>query len=128
MVKASLLWITGLCTFVPCAIYYLLFQAQRDEYALLITLVLFWIFGFWGVVGPIIAAIRVRQVFRAIEASRSAEELRRVTTSDTSKDALIDLIASENRIPRYLARRVYAFAVKRYGESSKKSAATVRSE
>ena len=36
----------------------LLFQAQPDEYAFLIVFPLFWIFGFWGVVGPLFAAVR----------------------------------------------------------------------
>jgi hypothetical protein len=70
LTKAIVVWVVGLLTAVPYGAYYLLFEAQRDEYALLITLLLFWVFGYWGVVGPLIAAIKVRKVFRAIEQAR----------------------------------------------------------
>ena len=56
---ATLLWVAGLVTIVPYGTYYLLFHAERDQYALLITLVLFWIFGYWGVVGPVLGACLV---------------------------------------------------------------------
>mgnify|MGYP001104034740 CR=1 FL=1 len=49
---ATLLWIVGLVTIVPYGTYYLLFHAERDRYALLITPVLFWNFGYWGSRGP----------------------------------------------------------------------------
>jgi hypothetical protein len=102
---------------VPYGIYYLLFHAQRDQYALLITLILFWIFGFWGVVGPIISAVKIRRVFKALEMIRSAEELRNHLQSPDSRDVAIDLIASENRIPRFLAKRIYNLLVKRFSET-----------
>lgn len=110
---AAAVWVLGLLTVVPYATYHLLFHAQRDEYALLITLVLFWIFGYWGVVGPLIAAVRVRRVFRALEQSRSKEEVLQALRGAEAKEAAIDLIASENRIPRFLAARVYHMLVKR---------------
>ena len=46
---AVIVWIAGLVTFVPYAVYYLLFQAPRDQYAFLIASILFWIFGDSGV-------------------------------------------------------------------------------
>jgi hypothetical protein len=33
----------------------MLFQAERSEYAFYIVLPLFWAFGFWGVVGTLLA-------------------------------------------------------------------------
>jgi hypothetical protein len=69
--------------------------------------VLFWIFGYWGVVGPLMAAIKVRRVFRAIEAAQSKEELLSRLRSPEAREAAIDFIASENGIPRFLAARVY---------------------
>lgn len=56
LIKAAVIWLLGFLTVVPYATYYLFFEAQREQYALLITLVLFWIFGYWSVVGPLIAA------------------------------------------------------------------------
>jgi hypothetical protein len=119
MVKITFIWILGLVTMVPYGIYYLLFHAQRDQYALLITLVLFWIFGFWGVVGPIVSAVKIHRVFKALEMIRSPDELRNLLQSEDSQDVAIDLIASENRIPRFLAKRIYNFLVERFSEAQR---------
>ncbi len=116
--RIALLWISGLITIVPYGIYYLLFHAQRDEYALLITLVLFWIFGFWGVVGPIVSAIKIRRVFKALEMAQSRERLMEILSSQDSQDAAIDLIASENRIPRFLARKIYLAFIRKVGANA----------
>lgn len=51
-IAATLVWVTGLLTIVPYGTYYLFFRAERDQWAMLIALVMFWIFGFWGVVVP----------------------------------------------------------------------------
>ena len=107
------LWIVGLFTVVPYGTYHLLFHASRDQYAALITLVLFWVFGYWGVVGPILAALKVRTVFRAIERARSKDDLVRALQSADAREVAIDLIASENHIPRFLAARVYQLLVTR---------------
>jgi len=115
--RATILWAIGLLTVVPYGIYHLLFTAQRDEYAFLITMVLFWIFGFWGVVGPLITAWKVRQVMRALELASSPEELRRILLSGESEEAAIELLAAENRIPKFLARKVYRYAHKRVAEA-----------
>jgi hypothetical protein len=111
LIKAAAIWVFGLLTAVPAATYYLFFHAPRDRYAVLITFVLFWIFGFWGVVGPLLAAIKTRRVFRAIENASSVEQLLEISRSPEARDAAIDLIASENHIPRFLARRVYGLLV-----------------
>jgi hypothetical protein len=113
IIKIAILWVLGLVTIVPYSIYYLLYHAQRNEYALLITFVLFWIFGFWGVVGPILAAIKVRRVFRALETARSKEQLEQILKSTEAQDAAVDLIASENHIPKFLAKKLYSAAIKR---------------
>ena len=107
LAKAVGVWIVGLLTIVPYGTYYLLFEAQRKQYALLITLVLFWIFGFWGVVGPALAAVKVRRVFHTIERARSKDDLTAQLHNPDARDVVIDLIASENHIPRLLAARVY---------------------
>ena len=107
MRKATLLWIAGLLTLVPWATWYLLFSAPRTQYALLITFVLFWIFGYWGVVGPILALVKVRAVFRAMEGATSRAELAEVLQSAETRDVVIAQIATDNHIPRFLAVRVY---------------------
>jgi hypothetical protein len=104
---AIALWVVGLFTAVPYASYYLLYHAPREQYALLITFVLFWIFGYWGVVGPLLAIVKVRRVFREIEGATSKDDLMRTLQSAETRDVAIDLIATDNHIPRFLARRVY---------------------
>ena len=114
LAKAIVVWMVGLLTIVPYGTYYLLFEAQRDQYAFLITLVLFWIFGFWGVLGPILAAIKVRRVFQAIERAKSKDNLLAQLRSPDSQAVVIDLIASENHIPRFLAAHVVNLLVSRF--------------
>lgn len=113
LLAAVVLWVLGLVTLVPYGTYYLFYEAPRDQYALLIALVLFWIFGYWGVVGPLLAALKVRAVFRAIEAARSSDDLVRTLKSSDARDVAIDFIATENRIPRFLASWVYRVLVSR---------------
>ena len=104
--KAVALWVVGLLTLVPWAAWQLLFEATRDQYALLIVLILFWLFGYWGAVGPLLAALKVRRVLQAIQAARSREELLKTLGSAEARAAAVDLIAAENHIPRFLAERV----------------------
>ena len=111
--RIVMVWVAGLVTIVPYAVYYLFFHASSDQYAWLITFVLFWIFGFWGVVGPIVAALRVRRLFKAIERAGSSEELKKVIQSNESREAAIELIASENGIPKVLARPLYRWIERR---------------
>jgi len=112
----TILWIVDLVTLVPYGIYYLLFHAQRDQYALQITLVLFWIFGFWGVMGPILGAIKIRRFFKALENAQSAEKLKELLESRESQDTVFDLIAVDNGIPKFLARKIYFMAVRKFSD------------
>ena len=106
LAAATLVWVVGLLTWVPYGTWYLFFHAPREQYALLITGVLFWIFGYWSLVGPLLMALKVRAVFRAIETAGSRGELEAALTSPDAREVAIDLIASENHIPRFLAVRV----------------------
>jgi hypothetical protein len=119
LVRAVVLWITGLLMLVPYGTYYLLFEAPREQYALLIVGILFWIFGYWGAVGPLLVAVKARRVLRTIEEARSNGDLVRALQSPDSRDVAIDLIASENHIPRFLASRVYKFLVGRLSASAR---------
>lgn len=112
VIRIVLLWVLGLVTIVPTGIYYLFYYARRDEYAFLITIVLFWVFGFWGVVSPILVILKTRHVLRALEMAQSGEEFKKVLLSQDSQDVAIRLIASENRIPKFLARKIYNRVVK----------------
>jgi hypothetical protein len=118
--NVTLLWIFGLVTIVPYGLYHLLFTAGRDEYAFLITIVLFWIFGFWGVVGPLLSAYKIRQGFKAIELASDGNELKRIMQSGDAEEIVIDLIATENHIPKFLARRIYRYALRRFAEAQEK--------
>ena len=113
MAKALVLWLIGLVTIVPYGTYYLIFHASPDRYAVLITLVLFWIFGYWGVVGPLLAALRVRRLMATLELAQSREELEAALRSDEARAAAIEFIASENRLPRFVAARLFDFVVRR---------------
>lgn len=44
-VRCALVCLAGLLTVVPYGTYHLLFRAERDDYAFLIALVLFWVLG-----------------------------------------------------------------------------------
>ena len=111
--RVTIIWILGLVTVVPYGTYYLLFEAPRDEYALVMTLVLFWIFGFWGVVGPIVTAVKIRKLLKTLESVRSGDALKQLVQSNQSKDSIIELIASENHIPKFIASRIYTLVAKR---------------
>ena len=113
VIKAVVVWIVGLVTLVPYVTWFVLFRASPDQYAILITLVLFWVFGFWGVAGPLIALVKVRTVFRALEQVQTKDELLSTLRSADARDVAIDLIATENHIPRFLAVRVYTLLLSR---------------
>jgi hypothetical protein len=102
---ALALWVIGLLTAVPYATHHLLFAAPREQYALLITFVLFWVFGYWGVASPLIALAKIRSLFRAIESTGNRADLLAALRSPETRDVAIDLIATENRVPRFVARR-----------------------
>jgi hypothetical protein len=122
--RAIWIWVIGLLTLVPYCIHQLLFEATREQYALLIIVPLFWIFGFWGVVGPILLAVKVRSVMRMIESARSRDDLREALRSPETRDAAIDLIASENRIPRFLASRAFHLLSERLSAPGSEGAAS----
>lgn len=125
---AVLAWIVGLLTVVPYATYYLFVRAPRDQYALLITLVLFWIFGFWGVVGPILTAVKVRSVFRTLERSHAEGTLLQALRGAETRDVAVTMIASENRIPRFVAAKVYRLLVQRLSMAAASSGPSAADE
>lgn len=116
IVVAAVVWALGLVTAVPYAAYYLLFEAPRDQYAALIVFIGFWVLGYWGLVGPILMAVKVRRVFRAIDAAQTTDDFRQALRSPDMRDVAIDMIAADNHLPRFLAARVYALLAGRLAE------------
>lgn len=107
MIRITILWVFGIILLVPYAVYRLLFIAEPDEYAFLIVFPLFWIFGFWGVAGPIYAAVKGHRLIRALEKAGSSDELRKAFEDHEGDEVLIELIRTESKIPRWLAGRIY---------------------
>jgi hypothetical protein len=110
---ALAIWVTGMLSLVPYGTYYLFFHAQQDQYAFLIIGVLFWIFGYWGVAGPLLAALKIRKVFHAIEHARTQSELQETLRARETREVAVELIAAENRIPRFIAAGVYRLLIAR---------------
>jgi hypothetical protein len=111
-VLAAIVWVIGLVTAVPLAAYHLLFQAPRDQYALLIAFIIGWVFLYWSVVGPVLMLLKLRRVYRGFRQVRSADDLRRRLSDGQTEDVLIDWIAREHRIPKFLARRAYRYLLR----------------
>jgi glycine/serine hydroxymethyltransferase len=65
------------------------------------------------VVGPILSAIKIRRVFKALEMAQSKEKLEEILKSTESQEAAIDLIASENHIPKFLAKKLFSAAIRK---------------
>ena len=117
MKKAIIIWLAGLVTFVPYGIYYLLFLAERQEYALWIVGVLFWIFGYWSLVGPLLSALKVRALMKAFEKVRTKEDIKKLVNQADSEETIIDFIARENRVPYFIAKLFYHKLLKRVVDS-----------
>lgn len=111
------LWVVGLLSLVPYSIWYLLFEATRDEYAFYIVLPLFWVFGYWGVIGPLLSAWKVHQFMNALGRINNRDELMKLIQSEDSKEAALELIASENNLPKFIARRIYSKLVTRLSKN-----------
>jgi hypothetical protein len=101
------LWVVGALLIVPYAVHQLLYHAQRDQYALLIVVPLFWLFGFWGVVGPLLAIARIRKLMRAVTSAKDRESVRLAFERNEGEQVIVDLLARELKLPERLARMVY---------------------
>lgn len=107
MIRITMLWVLGIILLVPYAIWRLLFVAEPGEYAFLIVFPLFWIFGFWGVVGPILAAVKAHRLVKVLETAKDAEALKAAFRAHEGDEVVIEMIRAEKRIPRWLARKIY---------------------
>ncbi|MCF4097284.1 hypothetical protein [Maritalea mediterranea] len=105
---AFFLWLLELLTLVPYILWYLLFAAERSQYPLLITFIIVWITGYHAVVLPLIAMWRVRKFFKFLQEASSLETVRDRMSSPEKREAFITAFARENRIPKLIAKRIYA--------------------
>lgn len=111
--RITLFWIVAGFIIVPWCINRLLFHAPRDEYAILIVFPLFWIFGFWGVVGPAVGAWKVHKLMNALEHITDRQQLIDAYQRHEGKEIIVDLIASDTGLPKFIARRFYDRVVSR---------------
>ena len=98
-------WILGLVLGIPYCLYYLAFEAAREQYALLITLILFWIFGYWAIAGPVITLVTVYRIKRTLDTMNGAD-FKALVLSEDGRESAVELVASDNGLPRFIARRV----------------------
>lgn len=104
-----LLWALG-CVAVPAWSLSHVFAGTvtTDNAALVIVLPFAWIFGYWGVVGPLLAAWKIWRLQSVLEehCERRATGLDTSTTERDVEDALTLLLTQENPIPELWARRL----------------------
>lgn len=103
MKKLILIWLLGLFTVVPLAIYHLLFNAEAGRLALSFCVVL-WVFGYWVCAIPLYKLYQVRKAYQRI---RSREDLLAFIDSGNTKDLAVSTISSDSGIPEFIVSRVY---------------------
>lgn len=103
MRKFIAIWVVGLVTVVPAAIYYLLFKAETSQLPL-VLFIGFWVFGFWAFFIPIYKFLRVRKMYRAIS---SKEDLQAFVANGETREVAIDTIIRESGMPKFLAEKAY---------------------
>lgn len=114
MIKSmSFVWVLGLFTIVPYCLYYLFFEASRNEYAFFLTLLLFWIFGFWALVGPIISILKIRSALRFLEQMDSKDKLEEMIRNKEAQQVILDFMVSENNVPMFIAKMMYKYLIRK---------------
>ncbi len=103
MKKYVLIWLIGLCTFVPVATYHLLFKAQTYQLPLLL-LVAFWTFGFWPCFVPLYKMYRVKKLYDGVT---SQDDLKDFIQNSETKDVAVDAIAKHTGLPMVAAEKLY---------------------
>lgn len=120
--RLAILWVLVLVTAVPYAIYYLFFEAEREQYAGLIVFVLFWLFGYWPLVTPLTSAYKFYKLKQAFENIGSREELIEKIQNPDNEEAAIDFIARENGVPRFMAKWAYGHISEQFRRVTNKPA------
>lgn len=118
---AVVIWIGGLLTAVPYSIYYLLYYAPREQYALLIVFILFWALGYWSIVTPALIAIKATRIVASLKKAKTKDDIQGILEDKETMDTAIRVIASENRIPLFVAKWVFRLVIESAkGESGDK--------
>ncbi len=115
-ITLTAVWIVGLVTAVPVAVYALLFVAPRAYDVPLLAFVIGWVFFYWPIVGPALMAWRVWRLMRALDAATSGAQVEALLRSGESEEIAVDFIATEHGLPRWLARRIYRALARRLDE------------
>lgn len=102
-----LIWLLGWLTLVPYCLYLLFFEATRDQYALLIMLPVGWVFFYWPIVTPILGALKIRRYMKLLDNREQLMAQLRADYADGGEEPVIDFLARENKIPRFIARRLF---------------------
>ena len=110
-VGLAALYLIGLVAVVAMSIWYLFIDyAGREWLAFLIVMPFAWALGFWPVILPVLSAIKVWRLMRNLETLGDRIEPSAATTAADAKQQLLetltDVAVAENRLPRWLARRV----------------------
>jgi len=124
-IVAAIVWVIGLVTGVPLTTWHLLFHAPREQYAMLIAFIIGWVFVYWSIVGPLLMLVKLRSVCQSLRQVRSVDGLRRKLWEGETEDLIVDWIARENRIPKFLARRAYRYVLRILDASDKPEPALV---
>ena len=103
MKKYVLLWLIGLCTFVPVTTYHLLFKAQTYQLPLLL-LVALWTFGFWPCFVPLYKQHRAQQFNDGVT---SPDDIKDLIQNSESKQVAVHGIAVHTGLPMVAAEKLY---------------------
>jgi hypothetical protein len=86
-----------------------------ENAAAVIVLPFAWVFGYWGVVGPLLAAWKIWKLQSVLEehCERRAQGLDTDATEQDVEDALTLLATQENPLPEKWARRIVRLMLQR---------------
>lgn len=112
-----IVWVLGLFTVVPLCVWLLLTQGDRDNAALLIVLPLFWLFGYFPTIMPIVTVLRIRRWMRLLDDPQRLLDALRELPDGAGEAECIRLIARENRVPQFVVRWLYRRVAPRLREA-----------
>jgi len=116
------IWLAGLASFVPVLAVRLIFWAPREEYPLLITLILFWLFGYWSIVGPAAVAWRLYRIVRALRQSAASRNTVQGPSPAELEGIGVALLEGDQGVPRPLARWIVALVRRNLEKQSRQGA------
>ncbi|TNF33150.1 MAG: hypothetical protein EP312_10090 [Gammaproteobacteria bacterium] len=110
MIKQKLwllvIYILGCLTLVPWCVWTLFTAATKDNIALLIVLPLAWVISYWPMMGSLVAAWNIHRFMKKLDDLKTTDDIRREFLAHGLDDAVIDMIAHENKLPAWLVRKV----------------------